>query len=588
VLQRIATVAVMLAVAVATPAFGQAAAGIVAVDISSAVGQVLPARVDLVPQAGDGEPVIVRAERGPVELEMPAGSYTAYVYVYEREIPLMVGVKPVEVAAGQTAFVAANVVEGSGANPLRGFDRDGDLVVDRVELEQGTDPDDPADFPGAHRVAWTSRVLNPEAGWYRGDLHVRSRHGRGDESVADLVKRAEKTGLDFIAIADRNTMAAASDPAFSSSDRVVVLPAMEWGSNERGVGLVYGARTLPDVTDHFLDAQGVVFRVQSQGGMFAVAHPCFPTMPWQRGLGFINAVQVWAREWQSVPPITLEALSEEYRTRIQGRLVFSMSEAASMIRGSANDQAMVFWDAELDKGLLASPIGGSLSSSSKVPMGKPVTYVFAKEKSIRGILDGLRSGQTFLSSGVDGPKVELYADVLADDDIDVRMGGIIPVGVETTFYAHAINVKGMKVQVYADGLPIVSKTAEYTSLMIEFKRTVSRPTVFRAQVVAAPDFEQSRKARRNQEAGFSDLDVRALSAPIYARNMLILGPGMEPEDMWIKIRNTSTPPVFAEPEKSTDGRAIIHTDKTMGQIPQGEFSPPPDSTVINIEPEWRY
>ncbi|HQE84052.1 MAG TPA: hypothetical protein PLM14_13710, partial [Candidatus Hydrogenedentes bacterium] len=278
---------------------------------------------------------------------------------------------------------------------------------------------------GVERLPQQNTVLDTKAGWYKGELHARSSYGGGSESVGGLVKRAEKSGLDFLAITDLNTMEACKDPAFTSKS-VVLIPAMEWGDSKRGYALIYGPQTEPERADTFAHAQALVRRVQMQGGIFAIAHPCFRDAPWQWGLQYVNAIEVWCRDWRSMPPVMLSDLDQDLQARgekrlerdpktgrdipgkyIEGKPLYPIAQAAATTHLAANAKAEIFWDAHLNSGLRVSPIGGSMSSAGNVPLGRPITYVFAYEKSVAGILTGLRQGRTFVSRGPDGPTVEL-------------------------------------------------------------------------------------------------------------------------------------------------------------------------------------
>lgn len=559
-----------------------AARGRLSVDVTNILGDPLPSRVDLIPSGRSGPPLTVRAPEGAIETMCPAGAYTAHVYVYDWDVPVLVDVKDIEVTDGGEAFVVANVSEASGRqHGTRAFDRDGDLVVDRVELEQGTDPDDPADFPGARPVPMPEQGILPgEAGWLRGDLHVRSEHGVGTESVAKLIRRAEDAKLDFLAIADRNTMAACLDPGYKS-DKLILIPAMEWGSDELGVGLIYGPRTVPMLTSNMADGQGVVYRVQAQGGIFAVAHPCFPHAPWQRGLGWANAIQVWVRDWRGAPPIALDALNKDLQMRTRdGRLVYSLATAASTPRLSANGQAAVYWDRELLSGLMAAPIGGSMSGSPKVPIGEPTTYVYAEERSLEGILEGLRRGRTFISDSPNGPRILLQADILADDRVDIMTGGIVPSEVETRFIVTVQGAKGKKCMVLRNGRPIQTKVIEMDNFQLRFVEKPSGFNTYRAQVVDTPSVE-----------GFGELDVLAMTGAIYAQELLIVDPNIDPTAMWVKLDSSSQAPQYAERQKTEDGTTFLRvmppTQEQM--LESGDFQPPEgDAVRPPIVPQWRY
>ena len=110
---------------------------------------------------------------------------------------------------------------------------------------------------------------------------------------------------------------------------------MEWGSDEQGVGLIYGPRTYPSLSTSFEQAQAMLFRLQAQGGIFVVAHPCFGTAPWQWGLSYVNGVEAWCRPWRDVPPLWMDRLSAQTRERRDGKLIQSIAMAAATVSLSA-------------------------------------------------------------------------------------------------------------------------------------------------------------------------------------------------------------------------------------------------------------
>ncbi len=570
------------------------------VEVTNVLQQNLPGKIEVYPAQGGGKRMY-RLNEGKVMTPIPAGEYVVYVYVYDWDIPIMADIQPVTIAPGGVGTVSTELVLGVGGNrPLRTFDQDYDLVLDRVELAAKTDPTDPDSFPNAELIPFDSPVLSKEAGWYKGDLHVRSIHGGGKESVKELVARAEKRGLDFIAITDRNTMDACFDPEFQSS-KVVLIPAMEWGSDDRGVALIYGPHTVPELTSDIRDDQGVCQRVQAQGGIFAVAHPCFPNAPWQRGLSYVNAIEVWCRDYRAVPPVALEAFVPEYARRVDGKLAYSISRAVSVPNLSANGQAVMFWDYELVRGLKAAPIAGSLSSSPEVPLGSPVTWVYAPEKSVRGILYGLRQGRTVVSSDPDGPFLVLTADVKQEKDkvviteadlerdtlmaekktqgtlgpADVGIGGVIPLQMPVNLVANVKNAKGLKLEILRNGWPIMTKKVNSGKPeLFGISENPSTYQVYRARLIRTPENE-----------GYGAVDVVAMTGPIYAQNIVpIIADSENPLDIWLKIENKSMEPVPVSATIEEDGKQWVRTQGGPVQpIGQDEFQLPPDAQVQTIQ-----
>ncbi len=513
------------------------APGTLDVDITTVAGEDLDARIDLISFA-DLPLLQLEVQNGKLEAPVPAGDYRAYVHVYHYGVPVLVDVQDIRVAEAETAFLLVNLLEGAaGRLGVRDFDYDGDLAIDRVEVAVGTDPQNAVEVPGKAVLPFDDQVLDEGPGWYPGELYCHSKYGIGAESVSELVHRAERRGLDFLAITDRNTMAACFDPGFQS-DKVVLIPAMAWGTDERGQALVYGPRTMPELPRSLPEAQAECIRVQAQGGLFAVAHPCFPSVPWKWGLGYVNAVQVWCREWRQVPPLTLGLLEEEWKVREggkeDGRLVHSIAAAAAtadLAALSANAQAARFWDYETVRGLMACAVAGSSSASKRVPLGAPVTYVRAKEKSLPAILEGLRLGRTFLSSGLDGPKLFMNADVMNDGSADVNIGGMIPLDVDTMFNLTVEGGEGMKLEVLLNGRPILTKVIESQSFGQRFLQHPTHYGVYRARVVGA--------AKKPGE-GFGPLEVHAMTSPIYAEDitqeLLWRIPDLDVDKTWIKLK----------------------------------------------------
>jgi len=532
------------------------AKGTLDIDLTTVLGHHIPGRVDLLPME-DRDTLHIEVPEGRKELEVPVGDYRAYIHAYEDGVPILVELQDVTVKENSMAFVLLNLLEGAvGSLSLRDFDSDGDLAIDRVEIEAGTDPYDPTSVPGKARLPFDTRVFSEKGGWFRGELFAHSNHGRGSESVRDLIRRAERANLDFLAITDRNTMDAVFDPDFKS-DRLVLIPAMKWGNDERGYALIYGPRTMPDPPGTVPAAQMECIRVQAQGGVFAIAHPCFPTAPWQWGLSYVNAIQVWARSWRDVPPMGLEQLGDVYQQRTeptpeqlaQGRrprLIHSIAAAAaesSLAPVSANMQSTKFWDYELARGLMAMPIAGSGSASPKVPLGRPITYIRARNKSLPALMEGFRQGHVYVSSGLDGPQLYFRADVLGNGRFDVDIGGVIPLNMHVIFEVGVINAKGKKLEILKNGRPILTKIIEEDGFGANFEQKPSSNANYRVRIIGPPE---------NPRSGFGPLEVYAMSGPIYAQNitaeLMAQYPNIDWDDSWVRVNQPDIREVIGLPE----------------------------------------
>lgn len=506
-------------------------------DISDVVGRPLHVKVKLVAESG-APPILLEMESGTGTTTLPSGTYTSYVYTFDSGIPYLIDFRKLNITDNQITYLPVALLEGSaGARTLRDFDRDHDLAIDTLELKAGTDPADASSVPGLTAYTWPSPVLNKEAGWYKGELQVHSTYGAGSQSVSELIKIAEKMGLDFLAITDRNTLDAAFDPKFKSKSTVLI-PAMEWGSDSKGVALIYAPRTFPHTTDSTPEAQAISILAQAQGGIFAIAHPCFPTSPWQWNLDYINAIQGWCRDWRGAPPMSLQQITESsLLERKDGKLLHSLANAASTPGRSANGQATLFWDLELKRGLKAALIAGSNSSSPAVPMASPVTYVYAQEKSLRGILDGIRRGRTVVARDLDAPRVYFTADILNNGKVESMIGGVVPLRQPTRFIVYVEGGLGTRLEILMNGLPIRSTRVDSNKLTYSFVITPESYSVFRVRIV-----------EESTEFGFDLLEMLTMTGAIYAQEVIVVDEDGN-ELTWVEIEND-----YADP--STLGRQL--------------------------------
>ncbi|MBI2424944.1 MAG: hypothetical protein HYV27_19110 [Candidatus Hydrogenedentes bacterium] len=567
--------------AVALPAL-PAEKGTLMIDITTVLGENLSARVDL--HQPKGLRYFSLPVEGTAKVPVPVGDYEALVYTFDDLVPLLVEVKAIAVRENETTPLLVNVLEGAGGNlTLRNFDRDSDLALDRVELDYGTDPENAASVPGFVTLPMNDQVVRTGGNWYRGDLHAYSEYSGGSESVGQLIRRAEKSGLDFLAITDLNTVAHLSDPDFRSS-QLALIPAMAWGNDTRGYALIYGMRTEPQAPVAWQEAQANCYRVQAQSGVFAIAHPASKQAPWQWGLEYVNAVEVWYQDWRMPDPITLTDLSDALHERKDGFLVHSIAAAAASadkaharLAGdrqqiaeiadaavrkdqlsrmpnlglSGNVQSTLFWDYELVRGLHAGAIGGSGTTGPKSPLAKPVTYIYAENLSAPALIEGLRYGRTYISAGLDGPQLVFRADSLGDGKVDVQIGGVVPLNIDIKFYAEVRNAIGKKLEIIRDGHPVMSRIVERSPYAIEMKERPTYKSIYRLRVVGAP---------ANAKAGHGPIEVFAMSSPIYAEDitqeLLLQNPNIDPNKTWIKLESDDNNPDanVLRPDQGPDAR----------------------------------
>lgn len=213
--------------------------------------------------------------------------------------------------------------------------------------------------------------------WYSGELHVHSHHSDGKNSVEEIVEAAKEEKLDFVALTDHNTVSGFN----SIPDRgdLLIIRGMEL-TTYYGHALALGLTSFIDWRSkgRIRSINRVINEVHAQRGLFAIAHPFSIGDPvcagctWElRDIDYrkIDLMEVWAGCWK-------EREIENYRS-------------------------FRLWDKLLNQGFKVTGISGrdwhDLEEKKKGRI--PRTFVQADSFSEDGILEGLRRGHVFVSSG---------------------------------------------------------------------------------------------------------------------------------------------------------------------------------------------
>ena len=245
-----------------------------------------------------------------------------------------------------------------------------------------------------------SKVLNPKAGWYRGDFHVHTSASDGDYPPSQVIEIARAEGLDFIAITDHNTVAAFSE--LGEAAGFLVVPGIEI-TFDAGHFNVLGVADWRDWMEDICVGQiqvplagrhrtttNLMRRTAAEGLLNSINHPFLQPWEWQYGatdLRYVHCLEVWNAPF--------------YPDNVR-----------------ANPQAVTLWTAWLNAGHRITAIGGSDYHHPPRPkegkpgerLGLPSTYVYAGQLSVVAILEGLRQRRTYVSIG---PRVAFQAQ--ADD-----------------------------------------------------------------------------------------------------------------------------------------------------------------------------
>lgn len=314
---------------------------------------------------------------------------------------------------------------------------------------------------GTYRALGTPFESTTVGEWIAGDLHVHTIWGhdtcitpltRWDETSTDhslasatpcgdepytwgytpeeRIIESEMRGLDYLAITDHNNVLSQTDPGVTGyRGSLILVPAYE--NSLRGHVQMLGATSCYDnigptgqkigcnklVTDQSAaGVQSVANALRAGGGAFQINHPSdrswqsFYDPAWRETGSFAfvpDTIEVWnigAWFWQ--PP---------------------------MPASNDNDFSLDYWDGYLRAGHRVGATGGSDShwrlTGSNQGVGEPTTWVWVTERSAQGVLDGIKSGRTFISHeppNRGGARAFLEADGDGDGVFESMVGDAVP------------------------------------------------------------------------------------------------------------------------------------------------------------------
>jgi hypothetical protein len=242
-----------------------------------------------------------------------------------------------------------------------------------------------------------ARVVNPQAGWYRGDFHAHTYCSDGYHSPNKLVEMATAEGLDFLAITDHNIIDAFQE--ISHETDVLIIPGLEVTLNE-GHFNVFGIPGWLDWMEPICIGQlttslagrhrtttELMQYITTTGLLTSMNHPLLKPWEWRdetTELRFLNCLEIWN--------------DPSWPDNVQ-----------------ANPQAVALWTDALNAGYRLTAIGGSDyhrpaprpgEDKPAERLGLPSTYVYASELSTSAILAGLRRRAVYVSMG---PQVTFQA-----------------------------------------------------------------------------------------------------------------------------------------------------------------------------------
>ncbi|MBI4728066.1 MAG: CehA/McbA family metallohydrolase [Acidobacteria bacterium] len=320
---------------------------------------------------------------------------------------------------------------------------------------------------------WVTQKAGPAVGeWLAGDLHVHTCYSHDawcppddnntgpddfytlSGSVEERFIEAAARGLDYLAITDHHSdgnpgdsgARSIEDPGFGTHG-VIGVPGYE--NSIHGHAQMLGATHVISAGDGGATAVNLMAGLlRAKGGVFQANHPadglrdapfaCGDTGKLHWGYGYDvrpDTIEVWNISQQLQPPVPA---------------------------GTSNEDAARFWECWLDRGAHVGATGGSdshwLSTAAVQGPGNPTTWVFARERSARGVLEALREGRTTVSMlppVFGAPRLILEADADGDGVFESMVGDTVPPGTPMRVRVDNLPVGGL-VDVRANSATIVN------------------------------------------------------------------------------------------------------------------------------------
>ena len=344
----------------------------------------------------------------------------------------------------------------------------------------------------------TPRATNPQPlrpmpvregrGWYKGDLHCHTFHSDAQGSPETLHAAAKQAGLDFLAIADHNTISQRRYFHPASSPDLVFVRGMEV-TTAVGHANVFGVDAWIDFRmTRPSDAHLLSDVVHRHGGLLSINHDK-PVIPWDYELPKVDCQEVWQSTWLDHNWISLER-----------------------------------WQARLASGLRISAIGGSdyhqpadLRPEGPLVLARPTTVLWLDNLSEDNVLAAMKAGCGYITEGPSGPHLAIKVN-------DIIMGGTT--GKPEACFAEVRGAKGDTL-VWIDATGTIAEQAIHSDdCVVELAILDGTPQKFiRAEIVAKASRDrligelEAHFAGRTIPQKFAELRSqpirRALSNPVY-------------------------------------------------------------------------
>lgn len=213
-------------------------------------------------------------------------------------------------------------------------------------------------------------------GWFTGVLHAHTTESDGGLTVPQLIEKAEREKLDFLAITDHNNTTHQLFP-LDRPDLLVI--SGEEVTTPAGHFNVWGLGSERDEMDFRISAGApwlstTLAKARGRGNVIGINHPVSDCV---------------ACSWTQSIPADVDAI-----------------EIANGTDGE-RAQSMIIWDTLLRAGRRVTAVEGRDWHRGVEPLGAPVIRVWAADLSTASILDAIRQGRAIVMASATLPAVDL-------------------------------------------------------------------------------------------------------------------------------------------------------------------------------------
>jgi hypothetical protein len=216
------------------------------------------------------------------------------------------------------------------------------------------------------------------------ETHLHTLHSDGQSDVRAMLGGCREAGYALVSLTDHNTQSGLPEARLvAESEHLLLLPGVEV-TTFHGHAVVLGVTAVPEWRD--LEARGMdalAADVHAQGGVVCVCHPVAFGAPYCSGCAW---------EWPIAP----------------GSVDLWEVFSSTRVGNPYTDLALLAWEQQLRRGSHAAPVAaGDVHSARAAAATRAATFVYTREPSAEGVLDGLRRGRLFASAG---PRLDLWLE----------------------------------------------------------------------------------------------------------------------------------------------------------------------------------